>query len=133
MEEQRDSPPFDINVLVVDDEAGIRDLYTEALQEEGYAVDTAINGDAAWSMVQGKSYDCVLLDLKMPGLNGRQLYDLIHGFNQEMASRVIFVTGDVLNPHVKDLVAEAGNPVLIKPFSLDDLRKCVSEFLGTKP
>ena len=84
-------------------------------------------------MVQGKSYDCVLLGLKVPGLNGRQLYDLIHGFNQEMASRVIFVTWDVLNPHVKDLVAEAGNPVLIKPFSLDDLRKCVIEFLGTKP
>ena len=110
LEEQRDTPPFDINVLVVNDEAGIRDLYTEALQEERYAVDTAINGDAAWSMVQGKSYDCVLLDLKMPGLNGRQLYDLIHGFNQEMASRVIFVTGDVLNPHVKDLVLRLGIP-----------------------
>ena len=121
-----------MNLLVVDDEAGIRDLYSETLQEQGYSVDEAVDGESAWAMVQDKSYDCVLLDLRMPGLNGQQLFDLIHDYDVEIANRIIFLTGDILNPHVKDFIAGLGNPVLVKPFTLTDLRNCVREFLTAR-
>ena len=48
----------------------------------------------------------------------------------ELANRIIFLTGDVLNPQVRDFIAGPGNPVLVKPFTLTELRNTIREFLG---
>jgi CheY-like chemotaxis protein len=74
-------------------------------------------------------YDCVLLDLKMPGMSGQELYHLIEVADTRMAGKVIFITGDTVNPDTRDFIAAAGNPVMNKPFRLEELHCQVLELV----
>ena len=58
------------HVLVIDDEKAIRDAFTGALAEIGYAVETAASGDEGLAMAKARPPDLVFLDLRMPGMNG---------------------------------------------------------------
>jgi len=57
-------------ILVIDDDLAIRKSCKLALEDIGYKVDTAESGEAGISMASGTEYDLILLDLKMPGING---------------------------------------------------------------
>ena len=57
-------------ILVIDDDLAIRKSCKLALEDVGYKVDTAESGEAGISMASGTEYDLILLDLKMPGING---------------------------------------------------------------
>ena len=57
-------------ILVVDDEAAMRESLTDWLMEDDYEVSQASSGEEAVSMVKEKDFDVVLLDLKMPGMDG---------------------------------------------------------------
>ena len=112
-------------ILVVDDEPDLRDLLSETLSEEGYDVALAVGGQQGWEMVQTNAFDCVLVDLKMPGMDGWQLLALIEKWNAKMAERVIFITGAVLSEDVRGFMASTERPILRKPFTLDELRHLV--------
>ncbi|MCI0780625.1 MAG: response regulator, partial [Chloroflexi bacterium] len=68
-------------------------------------------------------YDCILLDLKMPGMSGQELYQLIQGISEPLASKVVFITGDTVSPETSSFLDSAGNPVLTKPFSIRELEE----------
>src|SRR5271155_5586014 len=57
-------------ILIIDDEAGIRESLETLLGLEGYAVDTAPDGETGLNTIGQRSYDLVLLDLALPGMNG---------------------------------------------------------------
>ena len=81
------------NVLVVDDEDGIRRLFTRLLTREGYAVDVAADGLSALARVKDSPPDVVLLDVTMPGLDG---FEVCRRLKRDPATRltpVILVTG----------------------------------------
>ena len=58
------------NILVVDDELGIRDLLSEILNDEGHSVDVAENGLEAVALVRENRYDLILMDMQMPKMDG---------------------------------------------------------------
>ena len=60
-------------LLVVDDEAGIRESLETLLTLEGYAVEMATDGESGLALIDQKSYDLVLLDLALPGQNGIEI------------------------------------------------------------
>jgi two-component system NtrC family sensor kinase len=130
-------PPTDLTrtpaktqrILVVDDEPAIRDLLAKALATEGYEVDMAENGEESWRKMQGQTYGCILLDLKMPGMSGQQLYHRIAKFDQGLAQRVIFVTGDTVSPDTRDFISASGNPAVSKPFKLEDVLRQIRNSL----
>jgi DNA-binding NtrC family response regulator len=62
------------SVLVVDDDADIRANLADILDDRGYSVDTAQDGTSALALVRRRTYDLALLDLKMPGMDGVELY-----------------------------------------------------------
>src|ERR1700730_7399260 len=66
-------------ILVIDDEAAIRDTLRMVLEYEGYDVLTASDGRAGLSELEGASVDAVLLDIKMPGMDGLETLDRIVG------------------------------------------------------
>jgi CheY-like chemotaxis protein len=61
-----------IRILLVDDEEHIRLLFKEELEEEGYSIDLASNGFEALEKVKAQRFDLVVLDIKMPGMDGIQ-------------------------------------------------------------
>jgi len=79
--------------------------------------------------VQSKSYDCVIMDLKMPGMDGQMLYRRIEEFDRQLAEKVIFISGDTASADTRNIVANVPNPVLSKPFSPADLRQRVRKLL----
>ena len=111
--------------LVVDDEAVIRDLLRRSLETQRYLVDLAEDGEQAWLMIQSTSYDCILLDLKMPGKSGWELYRLIEATDKQVAGKVIFITGNAAAPDTSVFISDSGNPVLRKPFHLNELHRQV--------
>ena len=115
------APIFEKHLLVVDDEPHIRDLLTRFLEMQHYTVDLAEEGKEACRKLTTVSYDCILLDLKMPGMSGREVFRLIQESDQRVANKVIFITGDASDTATRDFIAMATNPVVLKPFHLDDV------------
>jgi two-component system, response regulator, stage 0 sporulation protein F len=70
-------------ILVVDDEEHIRLLFKEELEDEGYAVDLASNGLEALEKVKRSAYDVIVLDIKMPGMDGIQALAEIKKINKD--------------------------------------------------
>ena len=117
------------HLLVVDDETNIRDLLARCLAKERYTVDLAENGQEAWRKVRRRSYDWVILDLKMPGMSGQQLYQTLREYNPELAKKTIFITGDTLSRDTLDFLSKVGNPVLSKPIDLEELHRLIVQSL----
>ncbi|MCE5218237.1 response regulator [bacterium] len=108
-------------LLVVDDEESLRVLMVEALRAGGYQVDAAEDGEEALQQLQGKGYDLVICDLRMPGLSGEDLYEQLRATAPELTSRFIFVTGDILAGDPDGFVQRSGSRILEKPFTLRQL------------
>ena len=109
------------HILVVDDEPNVRSLLRRVLELERYTVDLAKDGKEAWAKLQTASYDCILLDLIMPGINGRELYQRILGRDKALAQKLVFFTGDTARPEFRDFIASTGNPLMIKPIRVEEL------------
>jgi len=112
-------------ILVVDDEPTARDIMKRALAMDGHVVDEAPDGQAAWEKIQTQEYDRVLLDLKMPGMNGLELFGLIQTSKSALAPKVIFITGDTTSADTYLFLNNVGNQHIAKPIHLEDLRKIV--------
>lgn len=108
-------------VLVVDDEPAVVDLVSRILSDFGFSVTTASNGQDVINQMELDSFDIVILDYRMPAVGGVQLFDHIESISPDLATKVLFMTGDSYGPAVEDTVRRSGNPVLNKPFSLEDL------------
>jgi DNA-binding response OmpR family regulator len=112
-------------ILSVEDEPSIRQVCQRVLTSQGYQVDFAQNGVAAESMLMKADYDLLLVDIKTPVMDGKQLYRYIEKKYPKLASRVIFTTGDVIGDDTQSFLEQTGRPVLLKPFSPDELKAMV--------
>jgi DNA-binding NtrC family response regulator len=112
-------------VLVVDDEADLRHVVQEILGAEGYDVTTAASGSEALRLMRANHFDVVTMDLRMPGLSGRDTLAMMRDVAPDAVPVVIsgFLTPDDTNA-VRMLGAHA---VLAKPFDIDGLTATVAE------
>jgi PAS domain S-box-containing protein len=106
-------------VLVADDEPVILDLMVDLLGERGYRVDTAMTGREALAKLSAGRYDAVVVDLRMPEMDGIQLYQEMARHAPELRARVVFATGDTVEESTRRFLAGTGQPVLTKPFEID--------------
>jgi CheY-like chemotaxis protein len=119
------------HVLVVDDEPTVAAMLARMLAGEGYHVDTVTSGDDALARLAGRRYDVVVTDVRMPGVDGRQLYS--HCGPSAGGPAFVFMTGDALTGETAAFLAEAGAPHLTKPFVLEDVRAAMAEARATAP
>ena len=118
------------SILVVDDEDALRTVLSSELESEGYIVATAGDGDEAISILQGKSFDLVLLDIKMPRVDGFEVLRFIK--ERYPATKVIMLTGfaDLKNAiESKKLGAE---DFVSKPYDLVDLLTTIERVLTSE-
>jgi len=119
------------SILVVDDEAALAAAVCAALQDAGFSVDQASDGEQALMRVQSRPFDLVICDLKMPRVDGKTFYGMLVAAKPAMTERVIFVTGDVAGTDAEKFLEESGCRWLAKPFRLADLVRVAREALAT--
>ncbi len=105
-------------VLVVEDEALVRMLVVQILEEAGYAVSEAAEARTALLMVQSQLIDLIVADVGLPGLNGRQMAQQARALQPNL--RVLFMTGYADSAILDDVLPE-GVDLITKPFDLDQL------------
>ena len=115
-----------VNILVAEDEADLRDILKVTLEQEGYRAILASDGDEAIKKIEKKSFQMALIDIKMPGVNGKELVFKIKQINPLMP--IVIVTG---SPDFKEEVSlkKQVYEYIYKPFKLDKLVGVVKEAL----
>jgi signal transduction histidine kinase len=119
------------SILIVEDEAALAAAVADALQDAGYVVTHAADGEEALALVKRQSFDLVICDLKMPRLDGQQFHASLVGTAPALSKRVIFVTGDVAGTQAERFLEGSGCRWLEKPFRLADLLRTVRESLAS--
>jgi two-component system, NtrC family, sensor kinase len=120
-----------VSVLVVDDEPAIRAALTAFLGSLGHAADSVSSGREALSVLACRSYDAILLDLRMPDVSGDTVFEELRVRSPELAGRVIFLTGDTQSESARSFLRDTGRPVLSKPFALDDIAVALAEVVAS--
>jgi PAS domain S-box-containing protein len=116
-------------ILVVDDEATIRHLIDEVLDEQGYTVIGAADGAAGIKVLQsGAKIELLITDVGLPnGMNGRQVADAARALRPDL--KVLFITGYAENAAVGNGHLEPGMELLTKPFTMQGLSAKVAEMM----
>ena len=116
-------------ILIVEDEPAISDVCRRILTSEGFEVDIAVNGKVAQDMLAETRYDLCLFDIKLPTMNGKELYQWLQEKHPRLASRVIFTSGDVMGGDTQSFLEQAGRPFLPKPFTPAQLKAIIRDAL----
>jgi signal transduction histidine kinase/ActR/RegA family two-component response regulator len=119
-------------VLVVDDQDQLREIVREILMAAGHDVESAATGREAIARLESGSYDVVILDLRLPDLDGKDVWRWIMRTAPAVASRVIFMTGDIMSVDAERFLQETARPVLSKPVSIDRVHQVVNEVVAAK-
>ena len=122
-----DSEPDPQTVLVVDDEKNVRLTLRQALEDLGLEVDTPAGGEEALDRIGDAEYDLMLLDLRMPGLDGLEVLQRTR--RQAPDLPVVIVTAHGTVKSAVRAMRRGAVDVLLKPISLDSLRELVNRVL----
>ncbi|MEQ2468281.1 response regulator [Niallia hominis] len=115
-------------ILIVDDQFGIRILLNEVFQKEGYKTFQAANGIQALEIVTREFPDLVLLDMKIPGMDGIEILKRMKKLNQDIRVIIMTAYGELdMIQEAKDLGALTH---FAKPFDIDDLRDAVKKYIN---
>jgi DNA-binding response OmpR family regulator len=97
------------------------------LEAWGHIPVVATDGDDALARAAAESFDLVISDLRMPRLSGREFYEELTRRRPDLASRVVFSTGDTVRGDTLAFLESLERPYLHKPFSLAELRSLLAE------
>lgn len=115
---------------MVDDELLVRQVLTRALNDgEGYEVETVTNASDALDRLYSQDYDLVLLDIKMPGMSGVELFKNMQETNPALAKKVVFITGDVMGSDTNGFFSSNDIPYITKPFDIEKLKGEINRML----
>jgi phosphoserine phosphatase RsbU/P len=109
------------SLLVVDDDAENCEVIRLRLERRGYRVDTALDGKTALQRIRERSYDLILLDIMMPGLDGMQVLRELRRHRSRAQLPVIMVTARYDSQDVVDALREGANDYVTKPIDIDVL------------
>ena len=116
-------------ILVVDDEQVVRDVVNRVLTGEGHKVETVDNAADALKKIESKRYNLILMDIKMTGMDGPELYKRIQKIAKSLARRVVFITGDVMGADTEKFLSETKVAHIEKPFDAERLSREVQRAL----
>jgi two-component system NtrC family sensor kinase len=109
------------HVLVVEDEPTVARLIADVLEDEGMHVDVLLDGREALDRAARQSFDLVICDMKMPGLDGQHFYKSLENSGNPLHERFLFVTGDIVAAQTREFLERNHLPHVAKPFRVEEL------------
>lgn len=121
-------------LLVIEDEPSVMVLLRSALERRGYAIVQAPSGVEGLRLLAGGEYLGVITDMRMPGgVTGADVHAWIVANRPQLASRILFITGDLVNEETVSLLQRTGAPCVEKPFRVQQLLASVEKTFGKAP
>jgi len=115
-----------INILIVDDEEIMRNLFTDILQDEGYKVTTVVNGKEAEDRVQGEFFDIAFIDVHMPVIDGIKTMYILKKITPKTA---IVMMDSMPRDMLQEFKKEGAVTCIHKPFDIKEIRSVVCEIM----
>jgi DNA-binding NtrC family response regulator len=117
--------PFKPEILVIDDEEGIRKLLATILTEKGYNVDTAANGEEAIRKANEKVYNIALIDIMLPDISGVELLTQIK--EAKPRTRKIIMTGNPSFQNAVEALNRGADAYVMKPLDVEKMLNTIAE------
>jgi two-component system NtrC family sensor kinase len=120
------------SALIVDDEAELASVMADILASRGMRSDIVLNGRDALTklLASPNAYDIILCDLQMPKMAGPALFRHLKSKQPHLTKQIAFVTGDTLGSSASQFLAEAGCPIIEKPFRPEEVWRVVRQLRG---
>ena len=114
-------------ILIVDDEANLLEVLAVALENMGYGTVTAETAEEALAVLEEREVHLVLSDLRLPGLNGRELMEKVKAANPDLP--VVIMTAYASLKEAVEIIKEGAFDYTVKPFELDALEATIASAL----
>ncbi len=126
------SPLAGVRLLFVDDELALHNAVKSFARARGFTVVAVADGAAALAAARTERFDAVACDLRMGGIDGPALFEILRREHPELAARTLFITGDLMSATSRAFLEAAGQPVLEKPFDLELLESSMAALLDDR-
>jgi len=118
-------------VLLIEDEPAVMALVRAVLEGHGYEVVPTESGAEALHLLAAGKFHGVVSDMRTPGgVDGAQVYAWIANNRPELASRLVFITGDIANEETAATLRRTGAPCVEKPFRVHDFITVIEQTMG---
>ena len=108
-----------MRILIIEDEQKVRDFVKKGFEEQGHCVDIASDGKEGYFLAEGEKYDCIILDIMLPNLDGFEVARQLRA--KGIKTPIIFLTAkDTVDDRVKGLEL-GGDDYIVKPFAFSEL------------
>jgi len=118
-------------ILVAEDERDIRELIEFALNYNGHDVLTAVDGVSAWDLVRAEQPDLILLDVRMPRMDGYEVCRRIKRSEKLRHIPVAFLSAKGQEAEVQAGMDAGAEEYILKPFSMEQLIQAIARLLGS--
>jgi DNA-binding response OmpR family regulator len=122
-------------ILLAEDDPDQSDMLRDALQDEGYEVDTAFSGDVAYNKLLNHNYALVILDIRMPGLNGGTVLKALRLKKTKVEAPVIILSAFATDVDMQRYRADGANAAMSKPYDMSELLQLIAQIIpaGAQP
>ncbi len=123
--------PSTLPVLLIEDEPAVMSYVQAALERSGYPVVCCDSGVEALRLLEDGAYLGVVSDMRTPGgVDGGQVHAWLAQHRPDLASRVVFITGDIANEETVATLRQTGAPCVEKPFRVQQLIDVIASTMG---
>ncbi len=116
--------------LIVEDEPDVAETLKELIEREGFEARVAANGTEAFFALDHDEFDLLFSDLRMPLLNGPELFERLEEIRPDLVRRLAFVSGDTMGDSMGEFLKRAGRPILEKPFTRAGVRAVLAALIA---
>ena len=119
-------------VLIIEDEPSVMSFVKAALERAGYLVASASSGVEALPILESGDFLGVVSDMRTPGgVDGADVHAWLAANRPKLVSKLIFITGDIVNEETAQTLAKTGAPCVEKPFRIAQLMDVVRRVMGS--
>lgn len=113
------------SVLIVDDDVGMGETMSDIMEDKGYRTVIALDGYEAVEKVREKAFDVILMDIKMPGMDGVETFKQIKKIHPETA--VVMMTAYAVEDLIREALREGAYGVFHKPFDMEEMMRLIED------